>query len=344
MEMSRGWAHTAFPIDDASRIGEARRFAAGLGATLEWGEVDAGRLALVVTELATNLLRHARGGRLLIAVRPVQHDVEVIAIDDGPGIADVSAALRDGFSSGSGSPGLGLGSVRRLASDFDLHSTLATDRSPGGTLCVARVRRKGADAPSADRVRVGAISLSAPGETVCGDGWAVALTGSGASLLLADGLGHGPEAARASSAAADVFLAGPFGDIAATLAEMDNALQTTRGAAVCCLRLSGDEVRCAGAGNVLVRLVSGVFDKGMATQHGTVGLQIRKTQETVQALPMHALAIVHSDGIASRWDPLRIRPLLDRDPTLIAALLLRDHTAHAAHSDDATVVVLRRPA
>ena len=341
MEMSRGWAHTAFPIDDASRIGEARRHAAALGASLAWGEAEAGRLALVVTELGTNLLRHARGGRLLLAVRPVQHDVEVIAIDDGPGMANVTAALRDGFTTGSGSPGLGLGSVRRLASDFDLYSTPAAEGSPGGTLCVARVRRKGADAPSADRVRVGAISLSAPGETVCGDGWAVALAGSDASLLLADGLGHGPEAARASSAAAEVFMAEPFGDVATTLAGMNTALQATRGAAVCCLRLAGDEVRCAGAGNVLVRLVSGVFDKGMATQHGTVGLQIRKTHETALTLPPHALAIVHSDGIASRWDPMRIRPLLGRDPTLIAALLLRDHTAQ---SDDATVVVLRRPA
>ena len=65
-----GWTHKAFAMDDASRVGEARRHAAQAVAEMGWGEVDAGRLALVVTELGTNLQRHARGGRLLIAVRP----------------------------------------------------------------------------------------------------------------------------------------------------------------------------------------------------------------------------------------------------------------------------------
>ena len=98
-------------------------------------------------------------------------------------------------------------------------------------------------------------------------------------------------------------------------------------------------VRCAGAGNVMTRIVSGVTDRSMVTQHGTVGLQMRRAQEARLELPPHALAIVHSDGIETRWDPAGIRPLLDRDPTLIAALLLRDHTRVR---DDATVVVLRR--
>ena len=341
MEIFRGWTHAVFPVDEPSRIGEARRFAAHAGQSLGLGEVEAGRLALVVTELGTNLLRHARGGRLLIAVRPSQQDVEVIAIDDGPGIADLPKSMRDGFSTGSGSPGTGLGALSRLSTDFDIYSSVPTDTRPGGTLCVARVRRAGVAAPSPDSVQVGAVALCAPGETVCGDDWAVALDGADASLMMADGLGHGPEAAKASAAACEVFVGQPFGDMAATLADMHTALQTTRGAAVSCLLMSGDQLRCAGAGNVLVRLISGVFDKGMATQHGTVGLQMRKTHESTLAMPQHALAIMHSDGIESRWDPARIRPLLDRDPTLIAALLVRDHTRHR---DDATVVVLRRPA
>lgn len=128
MEVATGWAHTAFPVDDGSRVGEARRHAAGLADQLAWSEVDAGKLALVVTELATNLLRHATGGRLLLAARPDLDQVEVLALDRGPGIPDVARSLGDGFSTG-GTPGTGLGAVRRLARDFDVYSTV-----PPGTV------------------------------------------------------------------------------------------------------------------------------------------------------------------------------------------------------------------
>lgn len=339
MEISRGWAHTAFPVDDASRVGEARRFAGLLTQSLAWTEVEAGRLALVVTELATNLLRHATMGRLLIAARPAFNDVEVISIDEGPGIVDPSQSMRDGYSTGGGSPGTGLGAIRRLASDFDLYSTVPQDGKPGGTLCVARVRAGKAAPPAHGGIQVGAVAICAPGETVNGDSWAFATDGVNASLMVADGLGHGPEAAKASSAAADLFLQQPFVGTVAFLGDAHAALQTTRGAAVCCLRMDAANVRCTGAGNVVSRIVSGVFDRSMVTQHGTVGMQMRRAQEAVMDLPEHALAIVHSDGIETRWDSTRLHPLLDRDPALVAALLLRDH---CRGRDDATVVVLRR--
>lgn len=342
MEIISGWTHTAFPIDDASRVGEARRHAAQLARDIGLDEVEAGRLALVVTELGTNLQRHARSGQLLLASRPERGDVEVISIDEGPGIADIARSMRDGYSTGGGSsPGTGLGAVRRLASEFDIHSSIATDTAKGGTLCVARVRRLDAPPPSATPgdLQVGAIDVAAPGEVAHGDAWAIALDGERASLLVADGLGHGPEAAKASASACAVFRQQPFAEVGGLLDGIHVALQTTRGAAVCCLRMDRDTVRCAGAGNVVARIVSGVYDRSMVTQHGTVGLQMRRAQEASLALPPYALAIVLSDGIETRWDPARIRPLMDRDPTLVAALLLREHSRKR---DDATVVVLRR--
>ncbi|WPB56063.1 ATP-binding SpoIIE family protein phosphatase [Xylophilus sp. GOD-11R] len=342
MEIIAGWTHTAFPIDDASRVGEARRHAAHLAREIGLGEVEAGRLALVVTELGSNLQRHAKAGQLLIASRPDRGDVEVISIDEGPGITDMARCMSDGYSTGNGSsPGTGLGAVRRLADEFDIHSSIPTDTVPGGTLCVARVRRL--DAPAIALapgvVEVGAVNVAAPGEVAHGDAWALALDGEQASLMVADGLGHGPEAAKASQAASGEFRAQPFGAMAGLLDAIHVALQTTRGAAVCCLRLDGQTVRCAGAGNVVARIVSGVFDRSMVTQHGTLGLQMRRAQEAVMALPPYAMVIVLSDGIETRWDPSRIRPLMDRDPALVAALLLREHSRKR---DDATVVVLRR--
>ncbi|CAA2109353.1 ATP-binding SpoIIE family protein phosphatase [Variovorax paradoxus] len=330
-----GWTHKAFAMDDASRVGEARRHAAQAVAEMGWSEVDAGRLALVVTELGTNLQRHARGGRLLIAVRPQSSEVEVLSIDDGPGIPDLALAMQDGHSSGS-TPGTGLGAVRRLADDFDVHSSM-----PDGTVGVARVRAKNAAAQPASIFQVGAVCLPAPHESVSGDGWAYAFHGDLATVLLADGLGHGPDAAKAADAAIGAFVRAPEDDVRETVQRVHRELQTTRGAAVCALRIdaAGATVSYSGAGNIVGRVVSGVFDKSIITQHGTAGMQIRKPESASLEWPDHALVVLHSDGIETRWTLDRIRPLLQRDPTLVAAVLLRDHTRHR---DDATVVVIRR--
>lgn len=328
-----GWTHKAFPMDDPSRVGEARRHAAQAVADMGWGEVDAGRLALVVTELGTNLQRHAQNGRLLLAALPQSGEFEVICIDEGPGIPDLALAMQDGHSSSS-TPGTGLGAVRRLANHFDIHSEV-----PHGTVSVARLRA-GPLVDTTPGLHVGAIRLPAPHETVCGDDWALATRGTQTTVLMADGLGHGPEAAKASQAATNAFAEAPHGDLRETVQAVHRALQTTRGAAVCALRVDtgSDTVSYSGAGNIVGRVLSGVFDKSVITQHGTAGMQIRKPDITSLALPAHALVVLHSDGIETRWTVERIRPLLQRDPTLVAAVLLRDHTRHR---DDATVVVIR---
>jgi anti-sigma regulatory factor (Ser/Thr protein kinase) len=341
MEVTRGWTHAAFPIDDPSRIGEARRHASGICTDLNWGELEAGRLALVITELGTNLLRHATQGRLLIAARPAFDDIEVISIDEGPGMASLERSMVDGYSTGGGSPGTGLGAIRRLSSTFELHSAV-----PGGTVCVARVARmKGgqgrAPAEAAHHFAYGAICLPIRGESVCGDAWGVALDGTCATAIVADGLGHGPHAAAASQAALDVFTENAAGELPHLVEQAHVRLQATRGAAMCVLRLDGDAqtVQCAGAGNVAVRVVSGVFDRSMITQHGTAGIQIRKPDQSSLDLPEHGVVIVHSDGLMTRWGTAPILPVLERDPTLAAAILFRDFSRGR---DDATVVVIRQ--
>lgn len=329
-----GTLHAVFPMEDPSRVGEARRHAAQLAADCGLDEVDAGRLALVVTELATNLLRHAEGGQIWLSARPRQHEVEVIAVDVGPGIADIERSLGDGYST-AGTPGTGLGAVRRLAQHFDLHSSV-----PGGTVVVARVRAGAADAGT-HACCVGAVSLAAPGERVCGDGWIFALEGDRAALMVVDGLGHGPEAAEAASVAIEEFERDPMAAPRDAVARVHQALRRTRGAAVLVLQADASEqtVRSSGAGNVVGRVVSGVSDRTILTQHGTAGVTIRTPDETSTPWAPHALLVACTDGIETRWKAETLMPVLGRDPTLAAALLVRDHSRGR---DDATVAVLRR--
>ncbi|GAA4330716.1 anti-sigma regulatory factor [Pigmentiphaga soli] len=326
------------PISDPSRVGEARRLAVELARRIGFDEADSGRAALVATELGTNLIKHARAGRLLLGLRDVAGAgaLEIVALDDGPGMADAQRCLRDGFSS-AGTSGTGLGAVRRQADDFDLHSAL-----PQGTAVLARLFR-GRARPSewaSLPLESGAVALAAPREQVCGDAWAMAFDGGGATAMTVDGLGHGAGAAEAARAALDAFAAGPAEPPARFIKRAHLALRPTRGAAVAVLRLDpdGGMVRFAGAGNVQARIVSGLGSKTLLPQSGTVGVQIREPDEQALAWPPHALVVLFTDGVVSRWE-LEDVGLLGRDSTLLAAWLAGRH--RRGH-DDATVVVLRR--
>ena len=327
--------HLAFGIADPSQVGEARRAAVRLATDLGLDDVASGRVALAVTELGTNLSRHAVGGRLLLAV----HDdagLDVLSVDDGPGMADVDRCLADGYST-SGTPGTGLGAVQRLCDEFSMFSV------PGkGTVIFARVLLPAArpTAP-ANRFLAGAVCLAAPGEAVCGDGWSFHAEGASGALMVADGLGHGPVAAEAADAALAVFAARPACPPAQLLTLAHEALRSTRGAAVAVAALdaeAGTLVFC-GAGNIAGRLISGIADRSLLSQHGTVGLQIRRLQDVAYEWGEHAILVLHSDGLTTRWTLADAGGLLQCHPVVIAGWLIRDQVRGR---DDATVVVVRR--
>jgi anti-sigma regulatory factor (Ser/Thr protein kinase) len=336
MEIAYGSVHTAFPMGEISRVGEARRHAVSIAKLAGFDEVAAGRVALVITELGTNLVKHATKGRLLVAIRRFNiraSELEVLSIDEGPGIVDLHKCMHDGFSTG-GTPGTGLGAAKRLADDFDIYSAV-----PSGTVIVARICAKPHEAPWA--FRFGAVAIPAPGETVSGDGWMIAVEGSRTNAFMVDGLGHGVMAEKAATAAIENFQKKPFDDLAALLQSAHEKLRSTRGAAIATAGLDAEAsiIHTVGAGNVVVRVVSGVTDRTLLTQQGTVGLTIRKPEVVATPWPAHAAVALHTDGIMQRWPGTAIAPLIGRDPSLAAALLLRDF---CRGRDDATVMVVRR--
>ena len=333
MEVIQGSSHVSFAIDDPSGVGEVRRHVAVVCRELGFNEVTCGQAAILINELGSNLCKHAGKGHLWIAARPGDApELEILSVDNGPGIRDLAQAMRDGFST-AGSPGTGLGAVQRLAADFDIHSEVGK-----GTVILARVRP---GKPRERDFRWGVVALPAPGETVCGDSWGVAFEDQRASLIVADGLGHGPLAAEASLAAVDLFAKQPFEEMKSALEESHVVLRMTRGAAVTRAQLDAEAetLQVAGAGNVAIRVVSGVFNRSVLAQNGTVGVQMRRVEETKTAWPAHALVVCHSDGLQSRWPPEAIAGLLGRDPTLAAAVLVRDF---GRGRDDVTVLVVRR--
>src|SRR5215213_4177194 len=106
-------------VVEASQVGETRRAAVQATNPLTMSDTRRGEVAIVATELATNLVRHAQHGRLLLQTLDLRSEtcVELVAIDSGPGMADLHRCLRDGVSTGD-TLGTGLGAVRRLSDEF----------------------------------------------------------------------------------------------------------------------------------------------------------------------------------------------------------------------------------
>lgn len=331
-------AHTRVAITSAADVGEARRVASMICQSLGLDATENGRIALVVTEAASNLHKHAAPGELLLRALsdPGAQGLELIAVDRGPGM-DVERCMRDGYST-AGSPGSGLGAISRLSTQWEIYST------PSGTVLWARVLRSGARIASPVGLEVGGVSVPVLGETACGDAWAEVRDQSRARVLVADGLGHGPLAAKAATEAVRVFNERTNEPLTALLTTMHPALLPTRGAAVSIaeVALDGSQVGFAGAGNVAGALVNETGSRGMISQNGTVGVEMRRVQQFDYTWPAGnaGLLVMHSDGLNTRWDLHKYPGLLGHRPTTIAAVLYRDF---ARGRDDTTVVVARKP-
>jgi anti-sigma regulatory factor (Ser/Thr protein kinase) len=320
-------------VQDASQVGTARRAAVAEAERLGAGERESGKVALIVTELATNLARHAGGGELLLRSLPAPGAaLEIVALDRGPGIANVEQALRDGYSTG-GSNGVGLGAVQRIADRCEIFSV-----PHAGTAVLVRVRLAGTP-PTAD-VAVAGVSVAKPGEIVCGDAWSWAADREGWSVMVADGLGHGPDAASAAAEAVRMFQQHAWEPAADILAAAHDAMRHTRGAAIGIaeVRPSRGELTFTGVGNIGGTVLSADAARSLVSHAGIVGHECRKIQTFSYRWTKGSVMVLYSDGLQTRWTLDRYPTLRGRDPALIAAVLYRDF---ARGRDDVTVVVGR---
>jgi anti-sigma regulatory factor (Ser/Thr protein kinase) len=322
-------------VTESSQVAAARRRAIELAEGAGLDETDAGKVGLLVTELGTNLVKHAIAGQLIVRT-PGENVVEVMSLDRGPGIANVSACLRDGFST-TGSPGTGLGALTRLSSEYDIHSV-----PKKGTIIVTRVTSRVSRTAAANQPRVGVVCLAKPGEDECGDGWAIATLADGPVCAVSDGLGHGPDAARASKLALKCFRERAHRSPKEILEMVHEGIRSTRGAALSVAQVNREErlVRFAGVGNVAGLIIEGNASRNMVSLNGTLGYQVHRVTEFAYPWSEKSLLIMHSDGLSTHWDLSAYPGLLARDPSLIAGVLYRDF---ARGRDDVTVLAVKEP-
>ena len=307
-------------VVERSQVSEARRIGVQFAMQLGFDEALSGAVAVVLTELANNLVTHAKAGELLLSTHG--SNLALLALDHGPGM-NVDACLRDGFST-AGTAGTGLGAIRRLAHQFEAYST------PAGTIVSAGF------GPGDEHLGVARAPMH--GESACGDSWSVVRRNGETWVLVADGLGHGEFAAAAAAQAVVTFEASRFDTVASVVQDIHLALRPTRGAAIAVARVGATSIEYCGLGNISGVICSGGSSTSMVSMGGTAGLEARKINPFTYRYSPGAMLIMHSDGLHTQWGLDRYPGIVRYHPSVVAGALFRDHTRGR---DDVTVLVLR---
>ena len=318
-------------ITDTSSIGEARRRGLHVTERLGFDEVRSGEFALLITEIARNVLTHGGGGQAIITGSRNGYGpmVRLLGIDKGPGISDVPRAMKDGYST-AGTPGTGLGALKRIANQMEIFT------SPAGTIVMVELglgeARQGP--------QIAGVAIPYPGERFCGDAWSYHQTPEQTMILIVDGLGHGGPAAVAAEEAVAVFRSSLDKSPGEILSHLNDALKKTRGAVAGITRLNtaANTLTYAAVGNTAASVVSKQGSRSLVSHSGTLGVATPRIQEFQMDWPKDGILIMHSDGLQSRWDLSSYSGLMSRHPAVISAALVRDFRRQR---DDASVVVVK---
>jgi anti-sigma regulatory factor (Ser/Thr protein kinase) len=316
-------------MTDRSSAGEARRVAVSVAQTLGFDEHRRSDIGIVATEAANNIILHARSGEFLIC--PFQYGaatgLDLLALDNGPGIRDIPRAFEDGYST-VGTAGHGLGAIQRLSDVCSLYSL-----PQRGTVFWSRFQKP----PSQANQSYGVINIPMKGETECGDAFLV-LPGTSVSLyMMVDGLGHGAHAAEAANEAVSVVRNSAAEAAAEILARTHDALKKTRGAAMSVALIDHERkvVNYAGIGNISAAIVGATATRSMVSQNGTLGVMFPRVHEYTYPFDDRSSLLMYSDGIGSKCSLSGYPGLQSRPPELVAGVLYRDFSRRR---DDATIL------
>lgn len=294
-------------------------------------------LDIIVAEMTSNLFKYANDGEILMGVfgEGSSAYIELISIDNGPGMANPVKMMQDGVSTAN-TMGHGLGSIKRMSDTFDLYSIQGW-----GTIVLSRVYNNSKDLKNSGKIIVRPIVVSKPGETTSGDGISIKRTDKHIKIMLADGLGHGPEANKAINEAALAFKIFPDYSPTETLRFIHTNIRKTRGAVINILAYNSQTKvwTSAGIGNIAARLIGPVTSKNQMSYNGIVGHNIPNTMNDQEYPAEHFnVMVLCSDGIKTRWDHAKYPMIQKKDPSVLGAAIYKDH---ARKTDDMSVVVVK---
>ena len=320
-------------VAGAGRSAREMTLAAGLD------EVTAEEMQIVARELASNLVRHAGGGRMVISCIDGQgrRGVQLVAEDRGPGLPGADRAFEDGYSS-AGSLGYGLGAVNRLCDELEVTSPV---ESEVGTRIVCRRWLEASEANRPPRpLDVGAASHPHPGQKVNGDTFVICSHEASTLVGVIDGVGHGELARRAASAArcyVERHAGQPLDDL---FAGVGRACRATRGVVMALARLDwrGGSMSLASVGNIEARLRATREGRRFVVRRGILGFNAPSPVVTDHPWGASEVLVLHSDGLSNQWTWEDEPTLWNQSADAIARRLLHKF---GKGEDDTTVLVVK---
>ncbi|MCC9166380.1 stage II sporulation protein E [Pontibacter harenae] len=338
--------HQRFTVPDRSFASIAKRDITRTAESFGLSPSEVGKVNIVATEMISNLTKHtAKGGELL--VRPLGKPtigIELICLDNGPGMEDLPRMMEDGVST-AGTAGEGLGAIKRQSDVFDIFS-----QPEIGTIILSRIYKTHKAPTLANTNHMfenGCIIVPKPGEAFCGDGFAIIEKGYDLYLLAMDGLGHGVHAHEAAQQAVDVFCNNTESDPANMLRTIHNSIRRSRGAVGFMAFINGKAQRIGycGIGNIAGKLYTieggsaSSSYKNIISYNGILGHNIPTSLNNQQLdWGRNKLLVMHSDGLKSRWDLSKYPGLHRHHASIIAAVLYKDNTRQ---TDDTLVMVCK---
>jgi len=331
-------SHTSLMANDRSYLAgikkEVHKLAVQAGFTpKKINEVD-----ILISELCSNLIKHANGGEILAGIVTDSRGtfLELISIDNGPGISDPERMLQDGIST-THTLGQGLGAIKRLSTDFDIYS-----KKGWGTIILSRVYDEKGKEKSARKslLTVRSLVVAKPGELTSGDGWYGFVARDGTfRLLAADGLGHGYEAGLAVTEAITAFREIESASPMDILRQLNTAIKKTRGmvATVVIVDLLHKTWKFCGIGNISTRFTGVHLARSYLSYNGIVGHNIPNTlNDQIYSQDDYQQIILCSDGIRSRWEHARLPDITKQDLIVQAAAIYKDF---ARKTDDMSIII-----
>ncbi len=330
--------HVVFKADDRSYFAILKKDIHALAVGASFTAAKVGELDIIVAEVVSNLVKHAGGGQVwvkLIEENGLQ-GIELISIDNGPGMTDVTRMVADGVST-KNTLGEGLGAMKRLSDVFQIYS-----QKGWGTVILIRLfkeRPPQFKKPPTEEIR--SLVLPKPGETACGDGFYSTTTKENIKIFLGDGLGHGPEAAHAVMEAGSAFMSCAETNPAEIIRYINNEVKKTRGlvGTIAVFDLYSNKWKICGVGNISTKLLSPANGKNLLAYNGIIGHNVPRTlnsQEVDYEKGQHI--IMCSDGLKSKWDTVKYAAIQRYDASILAALIMKDY---ARLTDDMSVAVCK---
>jgi len=330
--------HVSYNAADRSYFAILKKDIHQLVASAGFSDAKAGKVDIIVAEMSSNLVKHAGGGEILARITRInqQEAVELISIDNGPGMSEPERMLEDGIST-TNTLGHGLGAIKRLADTFDLYSL-----RNWGTIVLARIYKE-EPRPVLKRVpvEIRSVVVAKPGEEVCGDGAYYSENGRSVKLFLGDGLGHGPEAHKAVQHAIRSVKLCPDEMPVDILRCVHVDVKRTRGlvGALAIYSFREKMWRICGIGNITTRVQQTLVPRNYLSYNGIIGLNIPGSMKEQTVPHQHGQIIVMcSDGIKSRWELQKYTGIYRHDLSVLAAAIYKDH---ARRTDDMSVLVGR---